>query len=373
MAKSKRDDRLDFDRAARLLEELWLSVSVTAEANPNLQYLEDPLLRSAISAGINHPQVSYRFCLPVQLLGKLTNPALDCLSLQRGKSDQETTSWDARTLASKIIAPFNLRQESVLGSSGDPYVGNAMLIPRMIRDDVSKRDIPNWNMLIGVLETVQKRSDVNFTEAVFRQCLLEIHQRQQGLRFSYPIPPRVSLSTTLALSQQFLAEKSGGDRALALAGALFDVIGVHFHLFAQVNRARINASDESSGQAADLECVNEQGEIVMAVEVKDRALKLADVEGTITKTRHRAIHDVLFTVPRVDPSDAEKVNTRIATAFAGGQNLYVADFFDLGRVVLALGGEPIRVLFLRKVGEHLDFWNTQPSHRQAWKRLLQSV
>ena len=119
MARSKREDRLDFDRAARLLGELWTAVSAASEANPNLRYIEDTLLRTAISGGINHPQVSYRFCLPVQLLGKLTNPALDCLSLQRGKDDQETTSWDARTLASKIIAPFNLRQESVLGSSGD--------------------------------------------------------------------------------------------------------------------------------------------------------------------------------------------------------------------------------------------------------------
>src|SRR5207249_8090553 len=108
------------------------------------------------------------------------------------------------------------------------------------------RDIAGWNTLIDVLETVQQRNDPAFTEAVLKQVLLEIHSRQQGLRFTYSVPPRVSLATTLEVARQFLAEKSGGDRALALAGALFDVIGVHFHLFAQVNRARINASDEAS-------------------------------------------------------------------------------------------------------------------------------
>jgi hypothetical protein len=233
--------------------------------------------------------------------------------------------------------------------------------------------IAGWNSLIDVLETVQQRSDPLFTEVVLKQVLLEIHRRQFLLRFNYPVPPRVSLASALDLAQQFLSEKSGGDRALALTGALFDVIGVQFHLFAQVNRARINASDESSGQAADLECVNEDGEVIIAVEVKDRALKLADVEGTITKTRNRDIREVFFTAPKLEKSDENQINTRIQTAFAGGQNLYVADFFDLSRSVLALGGERIRALFLRKVGEHLDNWNTQPRHRQAWKNLLESI
>jgi len=31
------------------------------------------------------------------------------------------------------------------------------------------------------------------------------------------------------------------------------------------------------------------------------------------------------------------------------------------------------ITFLHKVGEHLDTWNTQPSHRQAWKKILESI
>jgi hypothetical protein len=52
---------------------------------------------------------------------------------------------------------------------------------------------------------------------------------------------------------------------------------------------------------------------------------------------------------------------------------YVADFFELPHAVLALGGEEIRTLFLKKVGEHLDTWNTQPSHRKAWNCLLEKT
>ncbi len=50
-----------------------------------------------------------------------------------------------------------------------------------------------------------------------------------------------------------------------------------------------------------------------------------------------------------------------------------SSFFDLARSVLAIGGEAIRITFLKKVGEHLDTWNTQPRHRQAWQKLLQKL
>ena len=233
--------------------------------------------------------------------------------------------------------------------------------------------MPGWNRLLDVLDAVEERQNARFTQNVFRQVLLEIHRRQQTLRFSYSVPLQVSLDGALESSRRFVFERSGGDRALALAGALFDVIGNHFGLFEQVNRARINASDEAVGQVADLECVDASGKVVIAVEVKDRDLTLADVEGTITKTRSREIEEIFFTAPKVKPADADKIKSRLNTAFAGGQSFYVFDFFSLARAVLALGGNAMRRLFLQKVGDHLDTWTTQPSHRQAWKRLLESL
>ena len=76
---------------------------------------------------------------------------------------------------------------------------------------------------------------------------------------------------------------------------------------------------------------------------------------------------------RGDYEHWQAVGDRITRAFAAGQNLYIFDFFELARSVLALGGEAIRITFLKKVGEHLDTWNIQPRHRQAWQKLLQSL
>jgi len=375
MPKKPGDVKLvDFDRAVQLLERHWQRVVTEANARPQLEYVADAALRQAIRASVSHSQVAYRFCLPVQLLGKLTDPKLDCLRLQKRKGDKnDVTGWDARSLASKVVAPFNRRQENILGTSADPYVGNPMRIPRMTRDDKSKKDVIGWNTLVGVLEQVESRGDPVFTEAVFREVLLEMFRRQKSLRFLYSLPPRISLEGCLSLARHFLEEKSGGDRGLALCGAVFDAIGIHFGLYAKVERARINASDEATGQAADLECVSEEGKVVLAVEVKERTLTLTDVEGTLRKCRQREIKDIFFATPGVRGDEKVALDGRIARAFAEGQNVYVFDFFDFSRSVLALGGEPIRTTFLQKVGEHLNLWNTQPAHRQAWKRLLESL
>ncbi|MHB8519765.1 MAG: restriction endonuclease, SacI family [Limisphaerales bacterium] len=363
---------MDLLQAARLLEAHWQAVTTEAALQPDLNYVEEADLPRRIHNAVNHKLVAYRFCLPIQLLGKVTKPSLDCLKLQRGDGS-DPTAWDARSLGSKVVCEFNRKQESVLGTSQDPYVGKPMRQPRMFRDDRSKKDVAGWNMLVDILEGVERRNSRTFAVKIFRQVLLEIYRRQQTLCFYYPIPPRISLEATLGAAAEFLAEKSGGDRALALTGALFNAIGVHFGLFAQVHRARINASDEATGQAADLECVDPAGRLVFAVEVKDRMLTLADVEGTLQKSRRREIKDIFFTAGGLRTEDRDAVGDRIARAFAAGQNLYIFDFFEIARGVLALGGEPIRQTFLKNVGENLDTWNTQPRHRQAWKNLLERL
>ena len=303
---------VDLDRAAELLESHWQAVVTEASVNPTGQYVGDDALREAIRISVSHNQVTYRFCLPVQLLGKLTDPNLDCLRLQKRKGDtSDVTGWDARSLASKVIARFNRRQENILGTSSDPYVGNPMRIPRMVRDDKSKKDVAGWNTLVSVLEAVESRDDPAFTEAVFREVLLEMFRRQKSLRFNYPLPPRISLENVLSVTRDFLGEKSGGDRGLAVCGALFDAIGIHYRLYAKVERARINASDEATGQAADLECVDNDGKVVLAVEVKERTLTLTDVEGTLRKGRQRKIKDIFFSTPGVRNDDKPAIEERI--------------------------------------------------------------
>jgi hypothetical protein len=160
--KGSDKDILDFKRATALLESFWRIVATEASAGPDMEYVKDTSLRQAIQSCVNHRQVAYRFCLPIQLLGKMTNTELDSLRLQKKPDDPEdVTGWDARSLASKVVAPFNQRQENILGTSSDPYVGNPMRIPRMSSNDPSKKDMAGWNTLVSILEQVESRDEKN--------------------------------------------------------------------------------------------------------------------------------------------------------------------------------------------------------------------
>jgi hypothetical protein len=55
-------------RAAGLLESHWQMVVAEASAKSDIKYVTDVALCKAIQASVNHKQVAYRFCLPVQLL-----------------------------------------------------------------------------------------------------------------------------------------------------------------------------------------------------------------------------------------------------------------------------------------------------------------
>jgi hypothetical protein len=200
-----------------------------------------------------------------------------------------------------------------------------------------------------------------------------VKQPIQRASSNYSVPMRVSVSTALRVAKDFLQTGKSKTRLLLVCSALFGMIGIQLGTYAKVERGNIPNRRRFRPNILDLECVDKTGKVVLAVEVKDRALTLADVEGTITKTRNREIQEVFFTTPKVSAADADKIKTRLDTAFAAGQSFYVFDFFSLARAVLALGGNAMRRLFLQRVGEHLDTWITQPSHRQAWQRALQSL
>jgi hypothetical protein len=85
--KGIKTESLDVKRAEELLESNWQTVVAEANAKSDIQYIADGALCKMIYTSVNHKQAAYRFCLPVQLLGKLTDPKLDSLRLQKKKGD----------------------------------------------------------------------------------------------------------------------------------------------------------------------------------------------------------------------------------------------------------------------------------------------
>ncbi len=102
------------------------------------------------------------------------------------------------------------------------------------------------------------------------------------------------------------------------------------------------------------------------VEVKERSLRYADVSDGIKKARLMSVSELLFCTKGAAETD-------FLGAWASGTNVYEVTFSDLIRNALPLiGSEGIKI-FLTRIGEQLDKYNTQPKHRKAWKAQLDDL
>lgn len=321
---------------------------------------------------INSRLVAIRYALPTQLLGKVTDPKLDCLCLQKKGGDDESL-WDPRTFAQKVVAPWVIGNQKVLGSSVDPYVGNPLRVPRLQSDPGPVRYREDWIALYRILNAVQAKNSAEITLEAFKTTLRSIKRKLAENTFEFIIPERISLEQTRRTVAQFLAEGSGGDRGLAVAAALFETLGKVFGLYSAVKRHVINAADASTGATGDLECFDLEGNLKLVVEVKERNLTLTDVKAGLLKARKESLHELLFNSPPVKALDAKDIEEIFERTWASGTNLYQLSIDDLIKVGLTLTGELGRKNFLVNIGRQLNEFNTQPKNRLRWKELLELV
>jgi hypothetical protein len=357
------------EHCREILNESWERIREPDNADPSLDLEKDGNLVEQIRRSINSKTKTYRYVLPTQLVAKLANPALDCRCIQAARGGKG--AFDARTVAHQVIVPFDRDNERVLGGSAEPYVNNPVRVPEISKKHRgAQKDQQGWDDLCAILAAVENRSAEQFTLAVFLQALKEIYTRLGQVQVSYPIPHRISLDTTLRLIAEFLSVRSGGDRFQAITAALFLALGRQFGLFTQIRREKITAADTSAGMSADLECLNDQGELVLVVEAKDRELTITQLQDKIPVLREKRVAEAFFVAARgMATVDEAKIRETIAQEFVSGQNIYVTELIPLAQVVLALLKEQGRRGFLELVGEQLDVYSDL-EHRRAWAGAL---
>ena len=331
---------------------------------------EEPQMDGDIDELINCNVVSIRYALLTQLLGKFCDAGRDALSIQRGDFEiaEIAGHWDARSFCKTNVVPWVAEAGQVLGTSPDPYVNKPLRRSRLDGDTEALRSRPLWDKLTAILRDVQQQGDSEFTEQQLRRCLASLVQKYNALTVQFDVPQRVSLEATVNLVGQYMAEPSGGERPQIIVAALMRIVGNRFGLFDRVLRQAINEADAASNRPGDVVCFlgDEQ---VFAVEVKDRALELSDVETVIVKARRNNVTEVIF-ANAVIRGDDEAIDERVQREFGLGINIYELEISALLRVVLTVAGEDSRTEFLAIVGEELNERVTQPSHKIAWQELL---
>lgn len=351
-------------RATELLEAKWTQL----QAFPIAEATVPPNIVNAIDAVVNSTTKTYRYAILTQVLAKAVDPSLDAHAIQKGSVE---SAFDARSLCHKVVVPFDQSNEKVLGGSAEPYVNKPVRFPRL-DDSVMphQKNKSDFASLLEVLDYVNGE-DADPSE-VLDSVLIHVLGRLESVKVEYPAPVRVSLPDTMGLFSRFLGVGSGGDRLETVVTAMFQVIGERFGMFDEVRRQHVNASDASTGNVLDSDCVKD-GEIVCSIETKDRPLTLLDVEALILPDLKLKKVTEAFAFSRGKaPQDADEIENQLDKSFAGGHNLYSLEFEQFAEVVCALLGEQGRAALLEAIGKELDLYSTV-EHRRAWAVELQKL
>ncbi len=352
------------DDPAEILKKLW---NDGRPAQPHIRggALPEDLVQS-IRDSINSATKTYRYVLPAQLLAKICDPKRDARAIQ--ETAGMPGSFDARSFCHSYIVPFDRANHSVLGGSPEPYVNNPLRIPAITPEALpAQRNRKGFTDLIRTLDYAQQHPEA--CESLMRVALSAIRERLAQVRIVYATPNRMAVDDMHALIDRFLLERTGGRRLQAVVAALFDTIGKAFGLFARVEAGHINRADAAAGDIADLACLSEAGDVVLAVEVKDRSLTIREVEDKLPATRENGIAELLYVIRNGVPPESAAFDRVKQREFASGHNLNHADFTQLLRVTLLLFGETMRRQFLLSVGQRIDEFG-ELADRQAWRDLL---
>lgn len=365
-AKQQPHDLEDRVRERLALEWAYVNANAIAPMKRVPQDVQDALRRSVASR-----TKTYRYVLPTQLLSKLARPSLDCRSVQAGSGLVEP--FDARSICHRVIVPFDRENNNVLGGSAEPYLNNPLRIPAIqpaARN--AQKDKDGFDDLMKVLDYAQENP--GHLLFLVRATLSAVRSRLAEVSVTYPVPNRVSLNQTTDALAEFLSDRTGGLRFQSVAVALFRSIGERFKLFADVVCSNINAADVSTGHAADLECIDADGQIVLAVEVKDRELALRQLQDKLPSVRQKGIRELLFVIQgSILDAESNEITETINREFTTGQNVYVVEWERFLGSCLVLFGEAGRREFLQSIGTELDRQKADIVHRRKWASLLSSI
>lgn len=370
MAGNRSIEREFHNRCEISLRQLWeriIQVPLETQFDPPISEQIADLLRAPTGTSS-----TFRFVLPTQLLAKYVDPDRDARTIQKGPK-MEGGSFDARSLASRVIVPFNRSLGSPLGTASDPYVNNPLRVREVSAAyRAPQRDKVRWDALSDILGSVQSANSRQFTESVLSQVLIELRRLLEEIEVRYPAPQRVSLESAMTLIRQYLVPRTGGRRLQALSVALFRAIADLWGIYDEVISGSVTVADTPGDRPADIDC--KRGDVtVLAVEVKDQTLTLQLLEDKITTTRLAKVRELLFLIRAMPLISDDQVTERVKHEFSSGQSIYLLAAEPFFEQVLALVGEAGRVTFINLVGRILEEYGLDYVDRRAWATLLQSA
>jgi hypothetical protein len=359
----------DAEKGFMKLNELWEKVK---SSSLDIEFIEDKHLIDKISFIIKGKSRSFKYALLTQLLAKLIDPSVNALALQ--KKAQIVGAFDARSFCKETVVRFEERQlEGVLGRSKDPYVSKP-LRHEIISLDILKeiKDKEGWMALHYILNTVQNRNDVDFTEGVLKQVLLEVRKYliyiQAKRKFSIiKSPTLVELTDAV---YKFLSEPSEGVRPQAVVYALMRVINKRLNVFKNIETAKATVADKSAGRLADIECKDESGTVKVGISVTE-VLDANKLREELDKSVQNRVRKMILLAREIrhDSHFYEVMNYYMRSY---NLDVIVGNIVSFTSVFVTLLNDNMREEFIREVANILNELGYQ-NHLVDWINILRDM
>ena len=222
--------------------------------------------------------LTYRYILLTALLAKTVSPQIDILSLQAG--DISEGAYDARTLASKVVYPFqkNMLSNVLDGANNDPLVNKPGRFLRLDKSNSVAGGDPTKALFLLCENLPQIDSSEKALLCVDYIVSLLIEQkaaRDMRQAVLEETTKNLDVFRIRTLLNNLLDKGFGGAALVLVATALYHLryAGEEYQIVAHP----VNQSGASKRQFSDLDVFRE-GLPFIATELKDKPFSSSDVE-----------------------------------------------------------------------------------------------
>lgn len=283
---------IDKTAATRILKESFARCSATLAVDCDIRKTIDFILR-----GKNC--LTYRYILFAALVAKATNQDADILALQAG--DKSEGAYDARSLASKVVYPFQLAfLGNILdGSNNDPLVNKPARFERLSPDNHSAAGDPQ-KALVALCRDLPKigssaQAITCLDYLVSRLIVLKRNRNDLEAQIEEKANDTGLFAVRGLLSE--LLDQGFGGAALTIAATALLSLQFKPENGYVVKPHPVNQSGKSKRQFSDLD-IFKDGEPFMGTELKDRPFTEIDVRRAADNALSAGASSLLFIAGR---------------------------------------------------------------------------
>lgn len=303
---------------------------------------------------------AYREALLGCVVARIQDRSID---LRLPYVNQGDNAFNGRTLDTAVINPF-LQDKRVPGTKG-AYLS---VFRRSVRFEPATRDglrdKAGFDAFLAALDYIRETSEAAALHGILDYLLYRFARLRDAANVPVTRLQRISLEQYDQLLSGLLATPSGGRFPMLLAVAAFQAIKEFFGLDWDIAWQGINVADTASGAGGDI-TIAHAGQIVMAVEITERAVERSRVVATFnTKIAPAGIGDYLFFVrsPDIDPAARQQARQY----FAQGHEVNFVEIKAWILTILATIGSPGRGGFNRALVELLESPDIPSAMKVAW-------